>query len=435
MSDQDTFNQEALEKCFVNVSTQTDVALAVSGGPDSMALLLLVDRWRRARLRQEHRAPDLTIFAIDHGLRPAAMDECQFVADKAKALGYDAHILRWEGEVPSTRIQEMAREIRYQLLAEACHLRNIKTVMTAHHLDDQAETVLMRLARGSGVDGLCAIAVQSRRYGLGLLRPLLEFEKAELLALLKENDWDYMTDPSNKDSRFERVRLRERSAELKKLGLTAKMIGLSARRLRRAKTALNETSDEFLNSHAFISDYGTARIDQLALFDAPDEIAIRALSKVLRVCGGSQDVPNMARLETLIGRLKADFSTNRTLAGCRLIAKGDFWLVAREAGRITELEKPIVPGGCMFWDNRYIVCADKKASARITAAPLGEGSDLKGLVEESLLQNFPKDALPSLLTLRNKGKIIAVPAFDFWRAQAISAGLQARFITSDDGLV
>ncbi len=435
MSDQDTFNQEALEKCFENVSTQMDVALAVSGGSDSMALLLLVDRWRRARLQQKRHAPDLTIFSIDHGLRPAAMEECQFVLDKAKALGYDAHILQWEGEVPSTRIQEMAREIRYQLLAGACHLRNIKTVMTAHHLDDQAETVLMRLARGSGVDGLCAMAVQSRRYGLRLLRPLLEFEKAQLLALLKENDWDYITDPSNKDPRFERVRLRERSAELKKLGLTARMIGLSARRLRRAKTALKETSDEFLTRHAFISDYGTARIDQLALFDAPDEIAIRALSKVLRVCGGSQDVPNMARLETLIGRLKGDFSTNRTLAGCRLIAKGDYWLVAREVGRITELEKTIVPGGCMFWDNRYIVCADKKASAKIFAAPLGESRELKDLVEECLLKNFPKDALPSLLTLRSKGKIIAVPAFDFWGAQAISAGLQARFITSDDGLV
>ncbi len=435
MSDQDPFNEEALEKCFKNVSTQMDVALAVSGGPDSMALMLLVDRWRRARLQQKQSAPDLTIFTIDHGLRKDAADECQFVLDKAKELGYDAHVLQWKGEPPLSRIQEMAREIRYQLLAEACHLRSIKTLMTAHHLDDQAETVLMRLARGSGVDGLCAMALQSRRYGLQLLRPLLEFEKAQLLALLQANDWQYMTDPSNKDARFERVRLRERSSELKKLGLSAKMIGLTARRLRRAKTALNETSDEFLVDHAFVSDYGTARIDQLALFDAPDEIAIRALSKVLRMCGGSQDVPNMARLEKLIGRLKEDFSTNRTLAGCRLIAKGDFWLIAREAGRITELEKPIVPGGCMFWDNRYIVCADKKAPARIIAAPLGERHELQGLVEESLLQNFPKDALPSLLTLRNKSKIIAIPAFDFWKAQAISAGLQARFITSDDGLV
>ncbi|MCP4936922.1 MAG: tRNA lysidine(34) synthetase TilS [bacterium] len=435
MSDQDTFNQEALEKCFDNVSTQTGVAMAVSGGPDSMALLLLTDRWRCARLQQGQSAPDLTVFTVDHGLRPAAVEECQFVLEKAKALGYDAHILQREGEPPTTRIQEMARKIRYQLLAEACHLRGIKILMTAHHLDDQAETVLMRLARGSGVDGLSAMALQSQRYGLRLLRPLLVFEKTELLELLQANDWKYIKDPSNTDPRFERVRLREHVSELKKLGLTAKMIGLTARRLGRAKMALDEASNQFLTSHAFVSDYGTARIDQLALFDTPDEIAIRALSKVLQACGGSQEVPNMARLETLVGRLKADFSTNRTLAGCRLIAKGDFWLIAREAGRITELEKPIVPGGCMLWDNRYIVCAGKKASTEIIAVPLGEGRELIDLAEESLLKNFPKDALPSLLTLRNKGEIIAVPAFDYWKAQAISAGLQARFITSDDGLV
>ncbi len=435
MSDQDTFNQDALEKCFENVSTQTEVALAVSGGPDSMALLLLVDRWRRARLERGQTAPDLTIFTIDHGLRPAASAECQFVLDKAGALGYGAHILQWKGEVPTTRIQEMAREIRYQLLAGACHLRGIKIMMTAHHLDDQAETVLMRLARGSGVDGLCAMAPQSRRYGLRLLRPLLGFEKTELLSQLRLHDWEFVTDPSNKDPRFERVRLREHRGQLKKLGLTAKMIGLTATRLRRAKTALNKTSDQFLASHAFVSDYGTARIDQLALFDAPDEIAIRALSKLLRMCGGSQDVPNMARLETLVARLKADFSTNRTLAGCRLIAKGDFWLIAREVGRITEFEKPIVPGGCMFWDNRYIVCAGKNASAKIIAAPLGDSRAIKDLVEESALKSLPKEALPSLLALRNKGQIIAIPALDFWRAQAISAGLQVKFITFDDGLV
>ena len=165
---------------------------------------------------------------------------------------------------------------------------------------------------------------------------------------------------------------------------------------------------------------------------------MRALSKLLRVCGGSQDVPNMARLEKLVERLKDDFSTNRTLAGCRVLAKGDFWLILRETGRISELDKPIVPGACMFWDNRYIVCADKKAPPKITAGPqrpLAEVEKLADLVEESAVQNIPKEALPSLLTLRHKSKIIAIPALDFWKAQAVSSGLQAKFITSDDGLI
>jgi tRNA(Ile)-lysidine synthase len=435
MKDSNRFGDLELGKCFNKVSTQTEIALAVSGGPDSMALLLLVDRWRRARLQQGQVAPEVMVFTIDHGLRPQASVECRFVVKKARELGYNAEILHWEGLPPTTRIQEKARDIRYQLLAGACHLHGIKTLMIAHHLDDQAETFLMRLARGSGVDGLAAMAEESQRYGLLLMRPLLGFEKADLLGQLCESGWNYITDPSNTDLRFERVRLRECNEELQKLGLTSAMIGLSAARLRRVKRALNEVSERFLAQNAFISDFGTARIDQLAFFDAPDEIAIRALSKILRICGGSHEVPNMARLEKLTTRLKADFATNRTLAGCRLIAKGDFWLIVRETGRITETAKPIVPGACMFWDSRYIVCADQAASKSIVAGPLVKIGDLKDTGYENALQNIPKEARSSLLAFRRKGELLAVPAIDFWKTEAKTAGLQAKYITSDDGLL
>ena len=434
MSDRNPFSPEKLEKCFEKVSTQIDVAVAVSGGADSMALLLLFDRWRQTRLANDQQAPDLTVFTIDHGLRSEAAGECQFVVDKARELGYEARILSWTGEKPTTGLQEKARDKRYQLLATACHLRGIKALMTGHHLNDQAETFLMRLARGSGVDGLSSIAPESRRYGLTLVRPLLDFEKQQLIELLADNDWRFISDSSNEDVRFERVRIREQQEELKKLGLTPKMIGLGAARLRRARSALNEVTDKFMAKNAFVSDFGTARIDQLALSDAPDEIALRALSRLLRICGGSQDVANLARLENLTAKLKGDFSTNRTLAGCRVIAKGDFWLLAREAGRITELEKPVVPDGCMFWDNRYIVCANKDASPKIVAGPLVMATDLETLKEDAALQNVPKEALASLLTLRFDGQLIGVPAIDYWNSEAVSAGLQAKLITGDEGL-
>ncbi len=435
MSERAPINDEKLEECFLNISTKRSIGLAISGGPDSMALLLLVDRWRCARVKADKPIPDLRIFSVDHGLRAEAAHECAFVMRQAKALGYEGETLTWEGEVPKSRVQESAREIRYQLLAAACHKHGIKSLLTAHHIDDQAETFLMRLARGSGVDGLCAMAKESRRYGLHLHRPLLDLEKTVLLQELQEANWDYIEDPSNSDPRFERVRIRQHSKDLEALGLTSKMISLGARRLRRAKMALNEISDRFLDENAFISEYGTARIDQLALYDAPDEIAIRALSRVLRMCGGTQDVPNMARLETLLDGLNGDFSTNRTLAGCRLIAKGDFWLVVREVGRIIELQKPLVPGGCMFWDARYIVCADQKASKNIVAGPLISADELIGSDEEKALQAIEKEAVPSLLALRNKGELVAVPAIDFWQSESIRAGLQAKFITGDDILV
>ncbi len=435
MPERDHINTEKLEECFFTFSTKKTIGLAVSGGPDSMALLLLVDRWRCAREKAGKPVPNLRIFSVDHGLRAEAARECAFVMRKAKALGYKGETLTWTGDAPTSRVQETAREIRYQLLAAACHKHKIKSLLTAHHLDDQAETFLMRLARGSGVDGLCAMAGESRRYGLHLHRPLLDFEKTVLLQELQAAKWDFIEDPSNSDPRFERVRIRAHSKDLKALGLSAKMIGLGARRLRRAKMALNEISDRFLDENAFISDYGTARIDQLALYDAPDEIAIRALSRVLRMCGGTQEVPNMARLEKLLDGLNGDFSTNRTLAGCRLIAKGDFWFVLREVGRITELEKPLVPGGCMFWDARYIVCADQKASKDIVAGPLISADELMGRDEEKALEAIAKEAVPSLLALRCKGELVAVPAIDFWQSESIRARLQAKFITGEDALV
>ncbi len=433
MSDFHKPSDEKLEEYFKKISTRTAVAVAVSGGVDSLALLLLADRWRRNRLDRNLPAPDLTIFTIDHGFRPEAIEECRFVVDRTRALGHAAEILQWEGPRPTSRLLEKAREIRYQLLAAACHQHGIKTLMTAHHMDDQAETFLMRLARGGGVDGLSAMPPHSHRYGLCLLRPLLELQKEDLVRLLQNNDWEHVEDPSNKDPRFERTRLRQNRDMLKKIGLSAPMISLAASRLRRAKSALNEFAARFLSEHALVSDYGTARIDQLALHDIPEEIALRALSKILRVWGGSQDVPNMARLEKLLAGLKADFDTNRTLAGCRIIAKGDFWLIVREAGRIRETEKPVIANGCMFWDNRYIVCANDSPLVKdITAGPLMQPEEFAGEVDKKLIKTIPREALASLLALRCKGKIIALPALDFWSGEAVGAGLRVRFISSDE---
>lgn len=419
---------------FEDISARSDVAIAVSGGPDSMALLHLADRWRRKRLAARQPAPDYAVFTVDHGLRAEAASECRFVIEAARNMGYAAEVLSWKGERPKTRVQEWAREIRYQLLAMACHTRRIGVLMTAHHLDDQAETFVMRLARGSGVDGLAAMARESRRYGLRLFRPLLDIPKRDLLAELDAGGIRYVEDPSNEDPRYERVRLRQHEAELKRLGLSAEMIGLSAARLRRARCALEEIRDNFLANNAVISAFGSARVDQLALSDAPGDIAIRVLARLLHICGGSREAPGMARLETLSEHLRADFDTSRTLAGCRIIAKGDDWLIVREAGRISDLDKKLIPGDCVFWDNRYVICLDHGAPQDIFAGPLGRDEDTARKIEAAPVKTVPKEALASLLAFRRKGAVIAVPALDLWSAEALQAGLSARFVGGDESV-
>jgi len=424
-----------LNLLFSSLAEERRVALAVSGGPDSMALLLLADRWRRAQLDAGEEVAEFTVLTVDHGLRPEAAEECRFVVKKAKKLGHKARVLVWEGDKPKTRLQELARARRYQLLATACHSAKISLLMTAHHVEDQAETLLMRLGRGSGLDGLAAIPRKSRRYGLDLLRPLLDLSKQQLLEELQHVGWDYIEDPSNDDRRFERVRLRQCQEELDCLGLSPKMIGLSAKRLGRARRALEAARDSFLAGNAVFSSYGSARVDQLALSDVSEEVALRALARILRTCGGNLEPPGMAQLEQLGEALRDDFSSNHTLGGCRIIARGDFWLVVREAGRISELEKPISPGQCIFWDNRFIVCAGVDAPEDIHVGPLASLEGIKPLVDAAVLKKFPIEVLASLLSFRRKGEIIAVPALDYWDEVAIRAELTARFITVDEGLL
>ena len=186
--------------------------LAVSGGPDSTALLVLAARWRKARKR----GPKLIAVTIDHGLRAEAKAEARAVAKLARSLGVPHRTLRWSGRKPKSGLQQAAREARYRLLAHAAHKSGARHVVTAHTLDDQAETVLMRLISGSGVSGLGGMAATaayplpqaSGESAFRLARPLLNLPKGRLIATLKAARLPYALDPSNSDPRFTRARLR-----------------------------------------------------------------------------------------------------------------------------------------------------------------------------------------------------------------------------------
>src|SRR5690242_6972547 len=167
------------------------VMLAVSGGPDSVALMWLAARWRRGLKR----GPRLIAVTVDHGLRKDAAREARDVKRLAHTLGIEHRTLRWQGTKPKTGVQAAAREARYRLLAKAARASGAMHVATAHTRDDQAETLLMRLLRGSGISGLSAMAAETERGGVRLLRPLLEISKAELIATLQAAGIVFADDP------------------------------------------------------------------------------------------------------------------------------------------------------------------------------------------------------------------------------------------------
>jgi len=303
--------------------------LAVSGGPDSVALALLAARWPlRAQKRVE-------IATVDHGLRPESAQEAAQVGEWARALGFAHHILRWEGEKPRTRIQERAREARYRLLCACAHGLGASAIVTAHHADDQAETVLFRLARGSGVAGLAAMAAESRVDGLALLRPLLDFRKAALEHICAEAGHPYFRDPSNENPAYARARLRRLAATLAAQGLDAQALLRLSARAARAEEALAWSAEKAAAALPAERGARSFRAASAALRALPRELLLRLLAtEIARIGGGA---PRLERLEraadALADALATEARFKTTLGGATILFRGGAVVIAPEPPR------------------------------------------------------------------------------------------------------
>lgn len=317
---------------FAAFTGEPALAIAVSGGPDSMALLWLIAHWRAA-LKS---GPDLTAFTVDHGLRAEAADEAKAVKRFAQKLSVPHRTLRWIGDKPETGLQEAARNARYGLLAKAMAKAGARILLTAHTLDDQAETVLLRLLRGSGLTGLqamTAIAPYPNAPKLRLARPLLAIPKARLIATLEANAIAYADDPSNHDPRHTRVRLRMLMPALLEEGLTAQRIAQLAERMQRAEAALRASVTE-AEGRLLSSDTPTRlRIDRGGFSQLPAEIGLRLLGLAIdRV--GDEGPAELGKLESLYAALaQAGPSFRRTLAGAMVTVKQAQILVERAPPR------------------------------------------------------------------------------------------------------
>jgi tRNA(Ile)-lysidine synthase len=318
---------------FSDLASAPALVLAVSGGPDSTALLFLAARWRKAR----NRGPKLLAVTVDHGLRKEAAVEALEVARLAKKLGVPHRTLRWSGVKPKSGLQEKARATRYRLLAEAAAKAGASHVLTAHTIDDQAETVLMRLLRGSGPAGLAGMARATRRGELTLTRPFLDIPKARLIATLRHAKITFADDPSNLDPRFTRVRMRGLMPALAEEGLGAKRLALLARRLRRAEAALEAAVDRA----AELARGGWAAGAKIEMesrhFAAlPAEVALRLLGRAVTIAGNEGPV-ELAKLEALQGAMKAKKPSGgrfrRTLAGAMVTLTPEMLTIERAPAR------------------------------------------------------------------------------------------------------
>jgi tRNA(Ile)-lysidine synthase len=334
-ADQALRDEEA-NALFAGLQNSRGLILAVSGGPDSTALLVLAARWAK-RFKN---GPKLVAVTIDHGLRPEAAREAAAVKRLARRLGIAHRTLRWRGQKPKTGLQEAARAARYRLLAQAAASAGYAHILTAHTLDDQAETVLFRLARGSGLMGLAAMAqvsplpVGADRMGF-LLRPLLHVPKARLVATLQAARIGYNEDPSNLDPRFTRSRLRALMPHLAREGLTAHGLSRFAARMRRADATIEfavAAARDALAPEPW-PERGPVKLDTARFATLPAEVAMRLLGRAIAQTGSEGPV-ELAKLESLYAAMRSTASRlRRTLAGALITVHGDWIVVERAPAR------------------------------------------------------------------------------------------------------
>lgn len=314
MTAEQGLNAEEIATAFAPFATADCVLLAISGGADSTALLVLAAEWAKMYRTK------LAAATVDHGLRPSSTAEAKKVAALAKGLGMPHRVLVWKGEKPQTGVEEAARAARYRLLDEAAKKAGATHLATAHTRDDQAETVLIRLAAGSGPTGLAGMRAARRRGDLVHLRPFLDLPKARLVASLEDRGIAWSEDETNTDAKFARPRLRAARAVLEGEGLTTERLSVLARRMGRMAEAIDKVAAAAW-AEAARTQNGKTVLDGAVLLALPEEIALRL---VIRAVGGHADQePNrLSRSEALLAgvleALRQGKSLGRTLAGAKI---------------------------------------------------------------------------------------------------------------------
>lgn len=337
---------------FKPVSGETKIGLAVSGGPDSLALMVIYAAWREAG-----EAPQAIVYTVDHGLRPEAAQEAELVRRLAVERGLEVRVLRWTGEKSKTGVPAAARAARYRLIGAAMAEDGVSTLLTAHHLDDQAETVLMRLAHGSGAKGLGAMRPFSEVEGVTIFRPLLSVSKEKLSTIVAAHGLDAVNDPTNGDLNYERARWRAMRDGLERAGLTPERLAQFAERMARLDQLASKIAEDVWRADVNVDDFGVIHVAAGVFANVPDEAGIRVLWRALRRAGGGQR-GDLAAVEALHGKLmRGEAEAPVTLMGAVVVPGPAQILIYREAGRKGLPRGNAEAGSVTIWDGRFTIQA------------------------------------------------------------------------------
>ncbi|MCP5365387.1 MAG: tRNA lysidine(34) synthetase TilS [Hyphomicrobiales bacterium] len=400
---------------FGPFETAPRLAVAVSGGADSLALCFLAADWVR------NRGGTLLVLTVDHGLRSTSAAEAEWVCNTLNEHGIPCKILTWENTKPRSGIQKKARHARYTLLLEYCRKQLIHYLLLGHQANDQAETVFMRLSRGSGLDGLAAIQPIVITPSVLILRPLLDVKEERLAATLRSRHQQWLEDPTNQDSRFLRTIVRSILRECRTYGLSCSDFSACSEKAATARDALSRAVSSLLAKCCRVTSTGMAVVEPGLLASASEEIGWRALGRIVACVGGAEWPPSPSALRRQFRSL--GLTTRQpppgTLSRCRFIRRSKGLIVCRER-RNLPVSQSINAGQSIYWDGRFrlrIPASFRSSVGHLQVKPLSSAmwQEIVAQQPERRRANIPAEARYSLPAIVDQEGVFAVPNLGFIR--------------------
>ncbi|MFL2801492.1 MAG: tRNA lysidine(34) synthetase TilS [Paracoccaceae bacterium] len=380
------------------------VGLAVSGGGDSIAMLVLASKWAQVEKKK------IQVVTVNHNLRKEAKEEAIFTREFVKKLGHIHTILEWKRPSDIKNLQSDASFARKKLISNWAKLNNIKTILVAHTLDDQVETILMRFARGSGVDGLVGMRKIIELQGKYWFRPLLTTTRNDLRKFLKIKKVSWVEDPTNEDRKYLRVKSRDVISQLKKIGINTDLLINTSLRMENARNVLNDVAIEAFNMNITLKKWGDIEVNREIFYSFREDTYLRILAGIIKGISGNIYRPRYKDLLNFAEAINNKNFKARTLCGVLARSLNEKKIVLRREPCcpmiISELSS-----NKFIWDGRWQITATRGLKKFEHIGPLG----IKGYIQikNHIVKNKSTEGVLSTPTLFRKDIVISAPMLKF----------------------
>ena len=345
-------------KTFKNQST---IGISVSSGVDSMCLLHLADIWAKKNKK------NLLIISYNHNIRKETVNEVKYVKKISKKLGWQHTTLNWKNPAKKN-ILEKARIARYSAISEFCKKNNIDTLLVGHHLDDLIETFFMRIIKGSSMDGLCPMFFCRKIFNINLIRPLLKNSKNDIYQYAKQNNINFFEDPSNKNLKFTRTKIRNYLRENENLRFNLeKSVSLFCK----LRNYFDKHILNFFSKNVFLKNEGYIIIEREEFIKLPEFLLFKIVNKVIMSVGNKKYPLRSRSLINIAKIIHFNFETTLSVGGCLVKNTKKNVLIIREYNQIKNLNFIISEGAHILWDNKFLI-SNLSRNIKFTVTPLGK---------------------------------------------------------------